>query len=113
MSLPGAGWEDVDGRDKRGHDLWVSLSAGWYDSLRPSRVMVRAACRDEGRGRTIHDCAACSKDAARSRAAARSRDAARSRGAARSKDVDADLRRHDGMAPAAVRQSLCRLVLCL
>ena len=32
-SLPGAGWEDVDGRDKRGHDLWVSLSAGWYNKL--------------------------------------------------------------------------------
>jgi len=29
-SLPGAGWKDVDGRDKRGHDTWVSRSGGWY-----------------------------------------------------------------------------------
>ena len=39
-SLPGAGWEDVDGRDKRGHDTWVSLSNGWYQSVLGEREVL-------------------------------------------------------------------------
>jgi hypothetical protein len=46
MSLLGAAWKGVDGRDKRGHDTWstsVNLFAGWYYIISASSVALSFA----------------------------------------------------------------------
>jgi hypothetical protein len=61
MSSLGAGREDVDGRDKRGHDTWgacVNLFAGGYHPShgRPPMSLLEAGCTDvDGRDRRGHD----------------------------------------------------------